>query len=126
MIGVQIDMLSILGTRAESRKDRLFRLNIQRGSGFEGGKGRIREALREYARDFPKCCEYVKKEYGTGGFSGADDSFCDFDSKGFKIRDYTQRYDDLKTGEINKCVEWLYTWPEVVKKIIELIVMDEY
>ena len=125
-IGVQEDMFSMLGERTESRKDKLFRENIQRGSGFSGGKERIREAVTKYAIQFEKLTEFIRKEYGTGGFTGSDNSFVEFDGSKMTIIDYTQRYDSPETGEWNKHVEWRYTWPEVVKKIIELIIREEY
>lgn len=124
--GVQMDMLSLIGECTESRKDMLLRVNLQRGSGFEGGKDRIRDAVRQFQGRFKELCEFIKREYGTGGFSGKDRSFVEYDSRGIRILDNTQIYDSPETGEYNKRVEWLYTWPEVTKKIIELIIMDEY
>ena len=124
--GVQMDMLSLIGECTESRKDMLLRVNLQRGTGFSGGKDRIRDAVRQFQGRFKELCEFIKREYGTGGFSGKDRSFVEHDSRGIRILDNTQIYDSPETGEYNKRVEWLYTWPEVTKKIIELIVMDEY
>ena len=125
-IGVQEDMFSMLGERTESRKDMLFRENIQRGSAFSSGKERIREAVTKYAGDFEKLTGIIRKEYGIGGFSGKDHSFVEYDGRGVKIIDRTQRYDSPETGEWNKYTEWLYTWPQVTKKIIELIIREEY
>ena len=125
-IGVQEDMFSMLGERTESRKDMLFRENIQKGSGFSGGKERIREAVTKYARDFEKLTGIIRKRYGTGGCTGEDNSFMLYAGRGITIIDLTQRYDSPETGEFNKYVEWLYPWPKVTKKIIELIILDEY
>ena len=120
MIGVQTDIFSILGEQVESRKEMLFRLNLQRGSGFEGGKKRILEAVRKHSGQFPELCKLIRDEYGTGGHSGAEHSFVTYDSRGIRIEDKTQISDSPETSE------WLYTWPEVTRKIIELVVMDEY
>ena len=125
MYGVQMDMFSALGERTESREEMLFRKAVQHGSGFEGGKERIKKAVREYGRDFEALCKAVRKEYGIGGFCG-DSTWFDHDSRGFTVTDTESRYDDPEHGLWNCRKMYKYTWEQVVKKIIELIIMDEY
>lgn len=88
-----------------------FQQALQRGSCFAKGKERIYSAaLRLSFKDF---VEYVKKEYGLGGFS-FNDGFVDFNAKGMSM--WKWRSDDRSS----------YSWTEVAKGIKQLIAIDNY
>ena len=89
---------------------------LNRGSGVEGGKGRIYEYFTAEHSKKEKA-DFLKKEYGTGGrshaVSGASHSYEDYNSKGIVLQ---------KEG----CANVEMRWPQVAERIDALIRRDRY
>lgn len=84
---------------------------LSRGSGFADGKLRIYKHFNEN-HNVKQSSEFLKNEYGTGGWGG--ELYSDHDSKGIRIK-------NPKTQE-----EILLTWDKVSQKISMLISQDKY
>ena len=88
-----------------------FRRALRRGSNFAQGKERIKEnAIKLLKPDF---INFLKKEYGIGGFS-FEDGFVDFDGKGFVI------------SEDHFTKETKYSWTQVADELYDLINTNTY
>jgi len=89
---------------------------MNRGSGVEGGKGRIYEYFTAGHSKKEKA-DFLKKEYGTGGrshaVSGASHSYEDHNSQGIVLQ---------KEG----CANVEIRWPQVAERIDALIRRDRY
>ncbi|MBR2894741.1 MAG: hypothetical protein IKC03_03650 [Oscillospiraceae bacterium] len=89
---------------------------LTRGSGFEGGKGRIYSFFMQ-PHTKKEQADFLKKEYGIGGHlpavSGATHSQMDHDSKGIRLRK-------------ERCEDVLLKWDKVAQRIEELIRKDRY
>lgn len=86
---------------------------ILEGSGFEGGKDRIRKAVKDYSGNVPKVAGFLRKEYGVGGWCGPNRPKVDHNSKGLTVgMDW-----DNKTN---------YSWEQVAERIIKLIAYGKY
>ena len=89
---------------------------MTRGSGFEGGKGRIFAFFQEPHTDKEKV-DFLRHEYGIGGYShalsGAMDSNEDHDGKGLHYKK-------------NGCPDVHLTWEKVAKRITGLIQKGRY
>ena len=89
---------------------------LTRGSGFEGGKGRIYSFFTQPHTKKDQA-DFLKKEYGIGGHlpavSGATHSQMDHDSKGIRLRK-------------ERCEDVLLKWDKVAQRIEELIRKDRY
>ena len=89
---------------------------MTRGSGFEGGKGRIFTFFQKPHTDKEKV-DFLKNEYGTGGhshaLSGAGGSWEDHDGKGLRYK---------KDG----CPDVHFTWEKAAKRITDLIQKGRY
>ena len=89
---------------------------MTRGSGFEGGKGRIFTFFQNPHTDKEKV-DFLKNEYGTGGhshaLSGAGGSWEDHDGKGLHYK---------KDG----CPDVHFTWEKAAKRITDLIQKGRY
>ena len=86
---------------------------VKRGSGFVGGKTRIRQAVETTGGDVSLLASFLKKEYGTGGSAGPGQPKIDYDSRGLKVG---MTWDDRKQ----------YTLEQVAKRVIELVAMNRY
>lgn len=93
---------------------------LTRGSGFAEGKMRVYDFfLGEHTKK--ECSDFLKKEYGTGGQSGAlpgsDESWEDHDAKGI----------ELKKGNIfEPDVKMLLKWNKVAERIQTLVDSGRY
>ena len=89
---------------------------MTRGSGFEGGKGRIFAFFQEPHTDKEKV-DFLRHEYGIGGYShalsGAMGSNEDHDGKGLHYKK-------------NGCPDVHLTWEKAAKRITGLIQKDRY
>ena len=89
---------------------------MTRGSGFEGGKGRIFTFFQNPHTDKEKV-DFLKNEYGIGGhshaLSGAGGSWEDHDGKGLHYK---------KDG----CPDVHFTWEKAAKRITDLIQKGRY
>ena len=88
-----------------------FEQNLQRGSGFAGGK--IRLYLAALWMDVATFADYCKKEYGIGGWS-IDGGFLDHNAKGIRLRSWKEEYEEN------------YDWTYTAKAIKKLISIDKY
>ena len=87
---------------------------IMRGTGFQGGKFRVKQFYDEKKPTNKEFADFLKNEYGTGGHSGNDDiSFVDHDSKGM--------FFTLNTGE-----KFKFTWSDVAEMTSATIDKGEY
>ncbi len=91
-------------------------LDLSLGSGTVGGKNRITDYFLQRVSAKDKV-DMLKREYGIGGRShalgGSDGAWEDHDSKGIRYK---------KTG----CPDVRLSWPEVTKRIENLIRHDRY
>lgn len=89
---------------------------MTRGSGIEGGKGRIFTFFQNPHTDKEKV-DFLKQEYGTGGrshaLSGAGNSWEEYDAKGIRYR---------KDG----CPDVHLSWEKIAKRITGLIQKGRY
>ena len=106
----QINMFQEMEELLSPEQQRLRRA-LKRGSCFEYGKERILKNAKELSmNDF---IDFLKKEYGIGGFS-FEHGFVDFNSKGYEIRiDWTKK-------------PIRYTWNIIAKEILDLINNNMY
>lgn len=88
----------------------LFTKAVKRGSGYENGKERI--ALAAEILDSKRLAEYLKAEYGIGGFM-MKGLWVDYDAKGFAVGTCSK---DLQT----------YSWKKVAKEIRRLVALNKY
>lgn len=88
---------------------------LRKGSGFEGGKGRI-YAFFSKNKNTKERAEFLKNEYGIGGmapiFWDFRPSGVDYDAKGLTI---------TKMNEQRR-----FSWPEVAERIGALINENRY
>lgn len=89
---------------------------MTRGSGFEGGKGRIFTFFQNPHTDKEKV-DFLKSEYGFGGhsdaLSNARGSWEDHDGKGLRYKKAS-------------CPDVHFTWEKVAKRITDLIQKGRY
>lgn len=101
----QLSMFSELETLLSPERQK-FRRALRRGSGFEGGKDRIKEkAATLNKKDF---VEFLKKEYGVGG--------CSFENGWMGT---TSMWFDLY--EKNWAARVQYSWTTVADEILDMI-----
>lgn len=102
---------------AESRK--IEEQVILRGSGFRGGKDRIREF---FARNSSRKeqADFLKNEYGVGGW-GMDECTVMYDSKGINIH-----YKETETHEVGQVTGVHIGWQMVALSIERLISEGRY
>ncbi len=86
---------------------------VKRGSGFEGGKERIMQAISDTGGDIRLLSKFLAKEYGIGGSCGPGMLKIDHNSNGLCVG---MTWDGMKH----------YTWEQVAKRIIELVAMNIY
>ncbi len=98
----------------EARRAELLHNDLMRGSGFENGKFRIIEFYMEYHPQTSQFADFLKHEYGIGGYSGPGMPRVSHDGKGIEISLW-------ETGEKHN-----YTWSEVAKEIAALIEKGQY
>lgn len=92
---------------------------LMRGSGFEDGKFRIEEFIKEN-HSINELAKMLKDEYGTGGHSGNEFyAFENYDSKGIEII-LNRKYDNEEGKKIH------LKWKEVAERISELVSKGEY
>lgn len=103
MESIQLSMFSIM-------EDSLLTKAAKNGSGFEGGKQRIYNASRTMTEN--DLIDYVKKEYGIGGYA-CQGIYANINSKGIFIG---FGFDNMEH----------YSWKEVTKEILKLIDIGEY
>ena len=90
---------------------------LQRGSGFVGGKPRIYKWFQEEHTEIENQ-KFLAKEYGLGGWS-TDFGWLHHDSKGLRF----VKYDRINKHDI---AEIGLSWVEVSKRIQTLIAVDQY
>lgn len=95
--------------------EQVIDLVLLRGSNFEEGKLRI----YEHFKNNPKSggADFLKEEYGIGGFS-----FTFLDETSFCSEDHGPKGIEIKTSEDNL----LLSWSEVSKRIVGLLQQDKY
>jgi len=98
-MNIQMNMFDYL------EEETLFTKVVKRGSGFAGGKERIRNFLKT-CRNITQLAIFLKNEYGTGGYMRTG-LWCNYSPKGMEVGTGPR---DLKK----------YSWKDVAKKIIEL------
>ena len=113
----QMSMFDLLEPQGKSEKEQLIERSLKYGSGIKHGKFRIYDVYMHNptAKEF---ADFLKHEYGIGGHSGWG---CDnewHDGKGIKM---SKR---LENGET--LVEAFLKWPEIARRIAELIDDDNY
>ena len=86
---------------------------VKRGSGFEGGKERIMQAISDVGGNVRLLSKFLAKEYGIGGSYGPGVLKIDYNSNGLYVG---KTFDGMKH----------YTWEQVAKRIIELVAMNRY
>ena len=114
------DLMEQSETKEPSYKDlqeQMIKRQLKRGSGFEHGKFRIYEKYQKNP-SINEFAEFVKKEYGLGGYGSYGDSQ-HHDAKGIKM---TWQNED--TREL--IAEAFLKWNEVAVHIGDLIDDDEY
>ena len=93
------------------REDRLARI-AQRGSGFEGGRLRLRALVESNtAANFSQRSSYIewlKDEFGAGGYSMDSGWYVDFGASG------------LKAAQLRKGREYTYTWKELLEMVSKI------
>lgn len=91
-----------------------LRNEIMRGTGFQGGKFRMKQFYDDNKPSVKDFAKKLKDEYGTGGHSGDGEvSFANHDSKGIQI-------------EFNDGTSIDFSWNEAAKLAIELIENEQY
>ena len=92
---------------------------LMRGSGFQDGKFRIEEFIKEN-HSINEFAKMLKDEYGTGGHSGNEFyAFANHNSKGIEII-LNRKYDNEEGRKI------YLSWKEVAERISELVSKGEY
>lgn len=92
---------------------------LMRGSGFEDGKFRIEEFIKEN-HSINELAKMLKDEYGTGGHSGNEFyAFANHNSKGIEII-LNRKYDNEEGRKI------YLSWKKVAERISELVSKGEY
>ena len=86
---------------------------LRSGSGWEGGKVRIRAALLLWQNDRKKLVEYLKKEYGTGGHS-----------TWFGVVDYGP--DGMRIWNRDREGVMHYSWARVALELLDLEKRNAY
>ena len=109
------EMTELPEVRTFITDDEIDAMLASRGSGIEGGKGRIYEFFTGDHTAKEKA-DFLKKEYGIGGsshaISGSPDSWQDHDAKGLRLRKQEAHTE--------------ITWSKVAKRIDALIAHDRY
>ena len=91
-----------------------LRNEIMRGTGFQGGKFRMKQFYDDNKPSVKDFAKKLKDEYGTGGHSGDGEvSFANHDSKGIQIK-------------FNDGTSIDFSWNEAAKLAIELIENEQY
>lgn len=108
----QISIFELMDTENMFTPERQkFRRSLRVGSGFEGGKGRIRQkAIELNKKDFVK---FLVKEYGIGG--------CSFEN-GW-IEHTSMWYYIIEQGWNNRKE---YSWSKVADEILDMIKTNSY
>lgn len=112
------DLFDIIPCTEENSQDKIKAIEereILKGSGFENGKNRIYSYFKENHSE-KECVEFLKKEYGIGGWS-IEEGICEHNGNGIDIR-----FDNL----IGKCTEVHIGWPMVAKMVKQLIEENKY
>jgi len=105
----------------ESKEWNPVEVYVKRGSGFRNGKERIQHYFNEHA-DMKEKAEFIKKEYGIGGFSFASDKPETVRSGSSDAKSHVIVYNDSKGTERKRTLTHL----EVAKAITDLIRRGEY
>jgi len=108
----QISMFELIDTEnllPEQRQK--LRRALKRGSGFEGGKDRIKKSSEILSRK--EFADFLKKEYGIGG-SSFEGGFVDSTSMGIRI---------YEKGWMNRKE---YTWTQIADEILNMISTNSY
>lgn len=95
-------------------RDALLRVDLRRGTGFEGGEKRVADFFAMHHPTDAEFAEFLKKEYGCGGHSGPNQPDVGYDSKGIHIR------------TADKARAYNYTWTEAAKTLRGMIENGEY
>lgn len=95
-------------------RDALLRVDLRRGTGFEGGEKRVADFYAKHHPTDAEFAEFLKKEYGCGGHSGPNQPDVGYDSKGIHIR------------TADKARAYNYTWTEAAKTLRGMIENGEY
>lgn len=91
-----------------------LRNEIMRGTGFQGGKFRMKQFYDDNKPSVKDFAKKLKDEYGTGGHSGDGEvSFANHDSKGIQM-------------EFNDGTSIDFSWNDAAKLAIELIENEQY
>ena len=108
----QISMFEMINTENMFTPERQkLRRALRMGSGFQGGKERIKQKAKELTKtEFVK---FLPKEYGVGG-SSFEGGFVDYTSMHFYISE--------KGWETRK----EYSWTEVANEILDMIDTNSY
>lgn len=108
MFGMMPGEKAVQAEAEKDEKQELLERALQCGSGFEGGKVRIRVAVKKWGKnDLKRLEEFLKEEYNVGGHSWGD-YFVDYSPSGFVIRRW--KHND----------EFKYSWKTVARTLVDL------
>lgn len=121
MIMEQLSVFDWMPEACPSKKPKLTTRQIEdreilRGSGFEGGKTRIYNYFIEN-HSIKERIDFLKHEYGNGGWSLVDGGWCNHDANGIDIN-FNEPIEKTKDVHIG--------WLMVAKRIEELILIGRY
>ena len=94
-----------------SSERQMFRRALRKGSGFSGGKERIKQKAKELNKK--NFAEFIRHEYGVGGFS-FENGFVGSTTMGFSI---------CKDNWKDRTV---YSWTQVAAEILDMINTNSY
>ncbi len=110
----QLSMFDLIDEDNEkSQEEALIKLSLRHGSGIQGGKVRIYDKYQENPTK-TEYANFLKKEYGTGGWSGPNIESQMHDAKGIRI----------ESGD--KQTKVVLRWNDVAEYIADMIDDGEY
>lgn len=113
----QISLFDITEPQERSREEQMIERQLKRGSGIQHGKFRIFDKYNENPSE-RAFADFLKKEYGIGGFGGYGGDNQTHDAKGIKM--------SLISENREKLEDKFLKWPEVAVRIADLIDADNY
>ncbi len=100
-----------------SREEQMVERQLKGGSGFQHGKFRIFDKYNENPSE-KAFADFLKKEYGIGGYSLLSGDTQSHDAKGIKM--------SLRDENGERLEQKFLKWPEVAVRIADLIDDDNY
>ena len=112
-----MSLFDLLDPQEKSREEQMIERQLKRGSGFEHGKFRIFDKYNENPSE-RAFADFLKHEYGIGGYGGYGGDSQTHDGKGIKMSMLGEKGETLE--------EKFLKWPEVAVRIADLIDDDKY